>query len=83
VMVSADERSNEFRTRVESLGEFVEAKEIPKVRLLLALPGCSARWRSQDAGQLPICRVVGWVGVGRAGQLPICRVIGCVEVTRC
>lgn len=32
VMVSADERSNEFRTRVESLKEFADTKEIPEVR---------------------------------------------------
>jgi len=31
VMVSADERSMEFRTRVEGLNEFAEAKEIPPV----------------------------------------------------
>ena len=36
-MVSADERSNEFRTRVESLTEFVEAKEIPEVDVCMCV----------------------------------------------
>eukprot|EP00983_Pelagomonas_calceolata_P038162 1136694-Pelagomonas_calceolata.AAC.2 len=64
VMVSADERSNEFRHRVETLNEFSETKEIPPVspqeRTLCGDAEVAQGYRDSPGTVQGTVRRVGW-----------------------